>query len=109
MVDHGEKFPPEGPGHFSAYLDNIKANAAKSPGPTIEPILWSSVHQFGEELSRFASEGKVTQQEAEGFRQQMASFMSEGANRAKYESYLKEKATFWWEVKPEEKTPIKTP
>lgn len=108
MVDHGEKFPPEGPGHFSVYLEKIKAIAAKSPGPTIEPMVWSSVHQFGDELSRFAREGKVTPQEA-GFRQQMASFMSEGANRTKYKSYLKEVATFWWEDQPEEKTPTKAP
>jgi len=103
-----EKFPPECPGHFRAYLDNIKTVAAKAPGTTIEPTLWSSVDQFGRELSRFVDEGKVTQEEAGDFKQEMASFMSEGSNTAKYEAYLKERATYWWKIKQGDYTATKT-
>lgn len=93
-METSKKFPAEGPRHFEQYLRNIKGFAAQLPN---RETTWASVDQFGVELGHSLQQGKVTSQEAEEFRKKISQFMSEGDNRANYESVFPEMATYWWE------------
>jgi hypothetical protein len=97
MKEPQASYPAEGIDHFKHYLDNIRSRALEFPH---EPSVWTSVDIIANELDHSIHQGKVSPEEAEGIRQEMASFMAEGGNRINYETCLKElkeRPSFWWE------------
>lgn len=93
------KYPAEGIGHFRQYLNHIKSKARELPD---EPAVWTSVDIVANELNHSINQRKVTLEEAESFRQDMAAFMSVKPNRDNYISCLGKEATFWWEIGKQE-------